>query len=340
MEQSTREIPAVTLDQLAALRSVCERLAHVCGTTAPPDLDSLPGIIAALSSLSATCGKQLARWRQDEEALRDARHELDHVERLKARFIRHVSHELRTPLASIDGFAKALLQMEQQPDAGTPKPDGVSSPADTRRQFLSIISQEAQRLGKLIEDVLDLSDIESDRRHREPGLFSASALFRDTLAWLKTGPHGPRVIVRLNPDGEGPSIYADREAMVEVLRQLLSNADKFSGGQDIVLGAELVSIGPDRRTQASESGLQHRVSSATQLYVKDTGIGIPKAELSRVFDKFYRGEGVAAAFPGTGLGLAVVRTLVNQNNGQVWADSGPSRGSTFYVLLPNRPPGH
>jgi signal transduction histidine kinase len=144
----------------------------------------------------------------------------------------------------------------------------------------------------------------------------------------------------VKPEGDGPTVFADRQACVETLRQLLVNADRFSSGQAIVLGAEPVSIRPEQGGDASESGMRERVSSATQLYVRDKGVGISREELPYVFDKFYRGERAASAFPGTGLGLAMVRTLVNQNDGRVWADSAPGRGSTFYVLLPSHAPGN
>lgn len=334
MENSTTTPVAVTPEQLAALRSVCERLAHIGGGSLPPDLDSLPALINTLSTLVETCAKRVNRRQHAHEELREARHELENVERLKARFIRSISHEMRTPVASIAGFARALLQMEQK--AGKP---GAEPPSARRQQFLSIISQEAQRLGKLIEDVLDLSDIESGRRRQEASEFTAKALFEEALLSLRSVRPFPPVALRLKPEGEGPPLYADRAAMVEALRQLLANADRFSGGQEIVLGAELVSIRPDRTAPAADSGLHDRVSSATQIYIRDSGVGIPKEELPHIFDKFYRGEGASPSLPGAGLGLAIVRTLVHQNNGRVWADSEPGRGSTFYLLLPSRPPG-
>jgi two-component system phosphate regulon sensor histidine kinase PhoR len=279
------------------------------------------------------------RARLDHEALRETRRELENAERLRSRLFRNVSHELRTPLASIDGFARALLQMEQG-GAGRPaNPPGAVPPEETRRQFLGIISQEAQRLSKMIEGVLDLSDLEASRQRSQPALAGVRALFEETLATYNMAPTRPKVTVRLPADYANLTIYADREAVVEVLRQLLDNADKFSAGQEIVLGAELVMIGPDRSTQATDSGAHHRVSTATQLYVKDSGPGIPKQDLPYVFDRFYRGESVATVFPGAGLGLAIVRALVNQNNGRVWVDSEPGCGAMFRVLLPSLPPG-
>jgi signal transduction histidine kinase len=321
-------------EQLSELRRVCERLAYIGGGSLPPDMNEPEQVISTLSSLVEICGKRVNRGRRNQE--QEDHGELEDVERLKARFIRNISHELRTPLACIDGFARALLQMEH---AAGKSSDSLARVTESREQFLSIISQEAQRLGQLIEDVLDLTEIESNRRRPEPSLFTAKSIFDSAVESLNTNQKFTNISMRLKPEDTGPNIFADRETMIEVLRQLLANAQKFSGGQDIVLGAEYVSIGPDRNTQASDSGMQDRVTTATQLYVKDKGIGIPKEELNHIFAKFYRSERVALSFPGTGLGLSIVRALVAQNGGQVWADSEAGRGSTFYLLLPNQPPG-
>jgi signal transduction histidine kinase len=337
MPETSQQSEVVTAQQMVELRRVCEQLAYIGGGSLPPDLDSLPSLITAMTFLTEICSKRLSRSREH-EPVADAQHDLENLERLKARFIRNVSHELRTPLACIDGFARALQQMEKaEVKEVRPAVEGghESLTNDTRQQFLHIISQEAQRLGKLIDDVLDLSEVESNRRKRQAVVFSAGELFEEVMRPLANAP----ITFRLKPEKIGPMIYADREMMIEALRELAVNALKFSNGQPVVLGAETVSIGPDRSTQASESGLQQRVTTATQLYVKDKGVGIPSADLQHIFEKFYRVETTAASFPGTGLGLAIVRALVAQNYGQVWADSDFGNGSTFYILIPDRSPG-
>ncbi|HEY3319709.1 MAG TPA: HAMP domain-containing sensor histidine kinase [Planctomycetota bacterium] len=313
----------ITPEQLEELRGICSRLAYLSGGSLPPKLESAGELISAIALLTDICGKRLQRGRHDGASARDAQNQ--DLERLKARFVRNVSHELRTPLACIDGFARALLQMEKSAQLAAP---------EIRQQFLSIISQEAQRLGKMVEDVLDLSEVEAHRRQRTPALFSAQSLIDQAVRSLP----GFQIAVHVNSE-QGPSIYADHSMILEALLELLVNANKFSSGQSIDLGAETVIIGPDRSTQATDSGMQRRVLSATQIYVRDRGIGIPGDELQQVFDKFYRVELVATSYPGTGVGLALVRALIAQNHGQVWAESKLGAGSTFYVLLPNHPPG-
>jgi signal transduction histidine kinase len=323
----------LTPEHLDALRRICKRLSAIGGGPVPEKLDSMDDVIGGLSSLVEVCARRLKNIKQDENELRQIRDEIEDIEHLKARFIRNVSHELRTPLASIDGFARALLKMETVgPTESSPE---MVSP-ETRRQFLSIVSQEAQRLGKLIEDVLDLSEIETRGARREPTLFTARELFADVVHSFSTSQNPPDVLERLAPEPDGPTIYADREAMLEIMRQLLSNAQKFSAGNKVTMGAELVTMTAKASAPAAESGPRSSLNSMARLYVKDKGIGIPKEELDNIFEKFYKVEHPGANFPGTGLGLSIVRALVNQNKGQVWATSELGRGSTFYVMIPTQ----
>ncbi len=342
MSQALKKTDAgVTPEQLAALRQVVDRLAYACGRTPPPiELHSLDELISVLNSLSEYSSSRRSQRHSQLVEAHEIQEELENLERLKGRFMRNVSHELRTPLASIDGFARALLRMENPEESKAAESNPALVAPETRRHFLSIISQEAQRLGKLIEDVLDLSEVETHPPRREPELIAARALFSDALSAFNNGGKPVTVVMRLRPEPDGPPVYADHDAIVEVLNQLLSNAQKFSAGQEISLGAELVSISPNAPpTQANTSGTHTQITSATRLYVRDRGVGIPPEELDNVFEKFYRVERPGLTVPGTGVGLSIVRTLVKQNNGQVWAESELGRGSTFYILLPNKAPG-
>jgi two-component system phosphate regulon sensor histidine kinase PhoR len=241
---------------------------------------------------------------------------------------------LRTPLASIEGSAKALLQLETQPADSSST--GLMT-CDMRVQFINIVAQEAARLRRLIDGVLNYSDTESTWKNLNPQLMSVRTLIQDAVATFGKSNMRPTVTIRLPADSEELYIYADHDAMLEVLRQLIDNADKFSCGREIVVGAEKVSITPMPASLATQSGLQHRVSSCTQLYVQDKGMGIKPLELSHIFERFFRGDD-AQSYPGHGLGLSIARNLVIQNNGRIWASSAYGQGSTFYVLLPNQSP--
>jgi signal transduction histidine kinase len=337
-KKTTRIYNRLGAEQADALRLICERMSLASGIGVPAELNNLSEIIPALNAQAAGCVERLNAAPAPQESSQIQR-ELQNLEHLKVRFMRNVSHELRTPLASIDGFARALLRMESEEAQSAGESNNMTVTPETRRQFLAIISQEAQRLGKLIEDVLDFAEIESHRNHRDPALFCVREVVAEALDSLAGGAQPLTVSLRLPSEPSGPMIYADRGAIVEVLRQLLLNAQKFSAGQEIVVGAEQVSISPNSAIPAGKSGQMPAASTMTRLYVRDRGIGIPKQELTRIFHKFHRIERSGFDVPGTGLGLSIVRELVQQNNGQAWAESEESRGSTFYVMLPNKMPG-
>ena len=339
MDKSADQTCCVTTAELEGLRRVCKQMALLSGTALSGELNSITDIVPVLTSLTDVCGKRLALGEQDQKALRKVREQLVDVEHLKVRFIRNVSHELRTPLASIEGFAKALIQMEKKDNAGEFQSEAGAGQT-TRQHFLAIISHEAERLGQLIEDILDLSGFESNCSVQHASLFPTKHLFADVLSSLSSAEGALNVRIRLAPEPDGPMVYADRNSILEVLRQLITNAQKYSQGQEIMLGAEVVSSTPQTAfVSADDSGQHRRVTTGVQIYVKDCGIGISQEELEHIFERFYRGERASRAFPGTGLGLSIVRTLVNQNNGRVWATSEVGKGSTFYVILPNQPPG-
>jgi len=336
---STDLVVHMNVSQLEALRQSCKRLAEVCGIKEPIEVNSADEIISCLSSLIENYATHKNAERQSTlDDSHEVSAELENIERLKKRFIRNVSHELRTPLASIDGFARVLLRMESPELHSLNAPMGEIIPPDTRRRFLSIISNEAQRLGKLIEDVLNLSEIEGHSAPQQaPALFTARELFHDAIRAVSPDLK-INVKLQLSPELNGPSIYADRDATLEVCRQLLCNAQKFSGGQSIIMGAEPATISTDKAPRAGGRPLPSEVKSATRIFVKDRGIVIPKDEINNLFQKFYRVERPGFSVPGTGVGLAICRALVLQNNGQIWAESLEGAGSTFYVLLPDSPP--
>lgn len=318
-----RESRNVTL-KLGDLQQLTQQLAHVSGASLPPRLPDSPNEnLDILNSLIEQCAKQLARQRARVEARRLVEEELRQVERMKTEFIQNVSHELRTPLASIEGFAMALLRGMQRKNGETVE----EMPPETRRRFLEIISQEARRLGELIEEVLDLTAIEANPLNTDPATFFAREVFLESVMSLrmKWGEEkAAPVRFDLVPDPEGPSIYANREAVREILRHLLDNAHKFSGGQEIVVGAAYV-------PPADSGG-----PAFSRLWVCDRGIGIPQKDQQRLFTKFHRAETSAHTISGTGLGLSIAQMLARQNGGQITVKSEVGQGATFTLTLPSR----
>jgi signal transduction histidine kinase len=221
----------------------------------------------------------------------------------RAEFLAVVAHELRTPLTSIVSFSE-LLRGES---------DGLS--ADGGR-FLDIIERNADRLLRLIDDLLMLNRLEGGALPLEltsvsiPGL-AAEAVRNASAVAAKSG-----VTVHLDP-GEGPPARADPRRLLQVLDNLIGNAVKFSSAGGLV------------RVSARYMRESWRID------VSDTGIGIPPDEAARLFSPFVRGSNARiAGLPGTGLGLSIVKALVEMHGGQVRVASELGQGTTFSVLLP------
>ncbi|GLY13528.1 hypothetical protein Kisp01_05440 [Kineosporia sp. NBRC 101677] len=235
--------------------------------------------------------------------------ELREVDRLKTEFVASVSHELRTPLTSIRGYAELLLDEAEGADSQTTK-------------MLDIIDRNARRLLNLVEDLLLLSKIDSRTLTHEAVEVDLADLSEGALLVLKPSAETANVSLKLEMDGELP-VLGDRGQLERVLLNLLSNAVKFSneGGGVIVRG-----------TVEGEASDQQVV-----IRVIDSGLGVSAEELPKLFNRFFRSASDAAhKIPGTGLGLAVVREIVENHGGSVTMDSVLGQGSTVTVRLPVR----
>ncbi len=221
------------------------------------------------------------------------------VEQMKDTFVSTVSHELRTPLASLRGFAELMLQRE--------------FPVEKRREFLTIIHTESVRLGNLINDFLDIQRMESGRHAYDFRAVDLAPLFETTKALFGAGKH--RLRLELPPDL--PRVRADPDRIRQVLSNLVSNALKFSPeGSEVTLGARV----GDGKVEA---------------WVADQGLGISADALPKLFTKFFRADDKETrGIGGTGLGLALVKEIVEAHGGWVWVESKPGEGSTFSFSLP------
>ena len=213
-----------------------------------------------------------------------------------------ISHELRTPMASIQAFAELL----QNYDVG---------PAE-QQEFLDIITSESQRLSRLIDDMLDLAKIQSGRLELHGAALDVAALVHDAARI-----HAPLVErdglafeVTVAPDL--PPVQGDRDRLLQVMGNLLSNARKFTIQGTVALAAW-------------QEGAEVRIG------VTDTGLGIPVAAREQIFERFTQATPVPSGKPrGTGLGLAICRELVEQHGGRIWTEDGPDGGSAFFIALP------
>jgi two-component system, OmpR family, phosphate regulon sensor histidine kinase PhoR len=230
--------------------------------------------------------------------------ELRRLERVRRDFVANVSHEFRTPLTAIQGFAETLLA-------------GAIDDAQNRVRFLEIILEHARRLARLTEDLLRLSQMDSDRLELEIDEISVAQIVDSCLATAqhRALENGLKLSVKIpeNP----PSVAGDRRRLAEVLQNLLDNARQYTlPGGEIVLSVK-----------ASELEVVFTVS--------DTGIGIPRADQSRIFERFYRVDAARSREAGgTGLGLAIAKHLIEAHGGRIWVESEIGKGSHFHFSVP------
>jgi two-component system phosphate regulon sensor histidine kinase PhoR len=239
--------------------------------------------------------------------------ELRRLEIIRKDFVANVSHELRTPLTSIKGYVEALL-------------DGAKDDPEASTQFLEIILKQSDRLNLILEDLLQLSKIESGQVlfKREP-LHIPNVVER-TLAMIKplADKKGHRLVSCVNDNL--PAVLGDEDRLMQVLSNLLDNAVKYTPEK----GTITVAAHPifDNAEQAT-------APTALELSVTDTGMGISEMDRPRVFERFYRVDKARSReLGGTGLGLAIVKHIVEGLGGRVWVEANIPTGSRFVVKLP------
>jgi two-component system, OmpR family, sensor histidine kinase KdpD len=295
-------VPLTSVDETVGALAV-ERL----GDFSHEERDALVGFGAALG-LALDNARLAARQRRFAEELElkvgQATARLAEMDRLKSDFVALASHELRTPLTALQGFAELLAT---RPFA----------PAEVRR-LAEIMRGEIERLGRIVSDFLDLARLErglapSLRRavlDPTPVIAAAVELFRRTRTSHR---------LELHVDGALPHVDADADALDRVLKNLIANALKYSPPGTCV------------RVRARAAG------GVVTVDVEDEGSGIPPEERARIFEPYYRTRGTAALGPGTGLGLSVVKSLVEAHGGTVQADAAPGAGTRMTVMLPALP---
>jgi len=236
------------------------------------------------------------------------------AEEARADFIANASHELRTPLAAVSGFIDTLR--------GHAKDD-----PEAREKFLGIMSDEASRMRRLINDLLSLTRIELNEHVPPSGQVDVAGVVRDAAAALSPLADADRVSVAVETKGDVPAVTGDRDELIQLFQNLIQNAIKYgkSGGHvRIAVNASPVSV-PGR----------HGAPAMVSVAVQDDGEGIPREAIPRLTERFYRVDVKRSRERGgTGLGLAIVKHIVNRHQGRLQIESVPGQGSTFTVLLP------
>jgi PAS domain S-box-containing protein len=226
------------------------------------------------------------------------------LDELKAEFVATASHELRTPLAAVYGAAQTLRRHDFALDEAG------------RERFISLITEESERLSRIVNDILLANQLDAGRLELEAEPFDSGDLVERVVEAARThAPPGATLDVSL-PESP-PAVAADRDKARQVLVNLVENAIKYSpDGGRVVIGIETL-------------------DSSVRFFVSDEGMGIPEDELERIFDKFYRLDPeMTRGIGGTGLGLYICAELVRRMDGRIWASSQKGKGSEFSFELP------
>jgi PAS domain S-box-containing protein len=239
--------------------------------------------------------------------LEELNRQLQAIDKMKSDFVSIVSHELRTPLTTVKAFAELILM----------KPD---MPLKERSKFMGIINAEADRLSRLISDILDLSRIESGSMKWRVEDLSIEEVIQNSLSSMGPLFEKKGLAVKTTLDPFLPRFPGDRDRLVQVVTNIFSNAVKFTpcGGSVHI-------------TARWESSPKDQVV----VEIADTGVGISAEDLEPIFERFQRStHGRAGEVEGTGLGLAIARQIIEHHGGRIWAESMQEKGSTFIFILP------
>jgi two-component system phosphate regulon sensor histidine kinase PhoR len=232
------------------------------------------------------------------------------LEKMRSEFVANVSHELKTPIAAVKGFAETLL-------------NGAMDDPETARAFVKIIYDESERLNRLIGDILELSKIESRRVPLRFSPIDLNEFLATSLRMMQTEADKKHIQLELKPS---PPLYleADEDRLRQILLNLLANGISYTPeGGEVRVQAEHIPGGTDVH------------DDRVRITVSDTGIGIPKKDVPRIFERFYRVDKARSrSSGGTGLGLSIVKHLVELHHGTIRVESTVGVGSSFLIELP------
>jgi two-component system phosphate regulon sensor histidine kinase PhoR len=246
--------------------------------------------------------------------------QLKRLERMRRDFVANVSHEVRTPLAAIAGYTETLLA-------------GALDDPQRARHFLGIIERHSERLGRLVNDLLTLSDLELGRTELRRGPVEAEAVVEAAFEVLRGKAEQREVALEEQVDPDMPALDADQDRLEQAMLNLVDNAIKYTprGGR-VTVRARLLPAAevPEVLRRADGPGF-------CELLVVDTGVGVPAEDLPRLTERFYRVDKARSReLGGTGLGLAIVKHIVQAHGGALQIQSELSKGTTVRLVLPVR----
>jgi two-component system, OmpR family, phosphate regulon sensor histidine kinase PhoR len=259
--------------------------------------------------LSSKMNETSAKLERTVQQLQAEHTELEKLERVRKDFVINVSHELRTPLASIQGYAETLM-------------DGAIEDRDNNMRFLRIIRHNAERLATLTADLLTLSRIELKTQEFRFAAYGANALLGDIVESVRPIAVRKRIQLVLKEAPANTEVFCDSQALYQILSNLLDNAVKYTQESGVI-------------TVGARPFVESDGTNRVEVFVRDTGTGIPAEDQSRLFERFYRVDKARSReLGGTGLGLAIVKHLVRAHGGEIRVESQLGQGSTFFFTLP------
>jgi len=258
-----------------------------------------------LQSTAAELEEAQSRLQENYDMLQAMNKELKRAHDVKNKFLSIMSHELRTPLTVINGYLSLVLEKN------------YGKPSKSLRDVLSVVKEQGVNQLSLIEDLLDLTRIESGEFKLDRQPCNPEEILRKIISSYKPSIDEKKITVTLDVEGDLPEVYWDYQKILQIFQNLLDNAQKFTPAG----GWVAFSI------KSKTDFVEFRVS--------DNGIGIPIEQQNYIFDRFYQVDSSSTRqFGGSGLGLSIVREIVIAHNGKIFVDSEEERGTTFMILLP------
>jgi PAS domain S-box-containing protein len=260
-----------------------------------------------------------------EQKIQESYNELKSLDILKANFISMVSHELRTPLTSIKGFISLLIG------------GGAGNVTDKQKEFLEIANNNSNRLLMLINEILDVSKMNSGTFCIQKSDYDIIEIVNDSIRDINPIIEKKEITVIREMPFSVLHMYVDGYRISQAIINLLSNSIKFSPCKSkITFGITEYSI-EKLSLPAEIKGLMVPEKEYIAFYIKDEGLGLTQKQKENIFSKFYQADSGTNKAPGTGLGLYITKNIVEQHDGFTWADSeGHGKGTTFYILLPTK----
>jgi signal transduction histidine kinase len=238
---------------------------------------------------------------------------LEELDRLKSNFLATMSHELRTPLTSVIGYAEMMAE-------------GLAGPvSDDQKEYLGTILNKADQLLGMITSVLDVASVESGVPALERASLSLTDIVASEVAMFTASARKREIAIALETRGD-TIVVGDRKKIRQVVSNLLSNAVKFTPDR----GKVGVCVRPGPLSPRDDED-----ERAVQVVVSDSGIGIQRDQVAKIFEPFFQVDSSSTrAFGGTGLGLTLAKAYVEAHGGRIWVDTSPGQGSTFFATFP------